>query len=98
MCEQRKIETNVHKEEYAGRIKSDAADRTKLRKKLDACIDPLSTANHPKELVNIASGRINSDSTVNVAVAVDIGASQLNSFINKLPSGFYESLVIDTKV
>ena len=59
---------------------------------------PFVNKNHAQQLVNIASGRINADSSVNAEMAFDIGKSQLANFIEKLPTGFYESLVTDQKV
>ena len=49
----------VHKEETPSRIKSDGVDREKIRKRLEQCIHPFETMNHPVELVHIASGKIN---------------------------------------
>lgn len=88
----------MHKEEMPARIKSDAADRLKLRKKLEDCINPLDSKNHPEELVNVASGRINTDPTINAELAIIIGSKQTASFIQKLPGGFYETLNLEEKV
>jgi hypothetical protein len=39
----------VHKEESAGRIKSDNEDRSKIKKKLKEMIHPLKTSQHNKQ-------------------------------------------------
>ena len=85
-------DVTVHKEEKPGRLKSDASDREKLRVKFEQCIDPLDAQSHPNEIVNISTGAINKDPTVNVENAVAIGLHQLSSFINKLPESFAKSI------
>ena len=85
-------DVTVHKEEKPGRLKSDANDREKLRVKFEQCIDPLDAKSHPSELVNISTGAINKDPTVNVENAVAIGVHQLSSFINELPESFAKSI------
>ena len=99
MCEQNKTEHETfHKEEMPARIKSDAKDREKVRRKLEQCIHPLDTKNQPKELVNVASGYINNDVSINVEEAVSIGCKQLRCFIEKLPQGFYDNIGGEYKI
>ena len=83
------VQNVEHKEEKPGRIKSDRADREKLRAELSNCVDSNS---HPREIVNISTGSINKDTSVNVENAVSIGYQQLKSFINELPESFAKSI------
>ena len=48
----------THKEEMPARMTSDAKDREKIRKKLEACTDPINPEDHPLGIFNIISGRI----------------------------------------
>ena len=48
--------------------------------------------------MNVASGRINSDPTINAELAITIGSKQTASFIQKLPCDFYETLNVEEKV
>ena len=73
------------------RIKADSVDRDKLRKKLEMCIDPLSTEHHTDGIVNIATGEISSES-VNVDKSVSIGEHQLQTFEASWPESFNSSL------
>ena len=61
-----------HKEESHLRIKSDSKDREKLRKYLTTCINPLSVEDHPKEIVNIHSGKLSTDQ-INEDSCVSLG-------------------------
>ena len=45
--EQGKKQALVHKEEMPGRISSDSRDRDNIGQKLEMCIDPLSSEDHP---------------------------------------------------
>ena len=83
------VQNVEHKEEKPGRIKSDRADREKLRAELSNCVDSNS---HPREIVNISTRSINKDTSVNVENAVSIGYQQLKSFINELPESFAKSI------
>ena len=83
------IET--HKEEMPARIKADSVDRDKLRKKLEMCIDPLSTDHHTDCIVNVATGAVSSES-VNVDKSVSIGEHQLQAFKASYPESFNSSL------
>ena len=57
----------VHKEEGQSRIKTDSQDRCSIQKKLEELIHPLQPNQHSNELLNIALGKSERDSTVNVA-------------------------------
>ena len=48
----------AHKEEGRSRIKSDAVDRDNIRKSLENCLHPFRTSTHPKEIVNIYTGKL----------------------------------------
>ena len=75
----------AHKEEGRSGIKSDAVDRDNIRKSLENCLHPFRTSTHPKEIVNIYTGKL-SDELVNVDV------EQVSSFYKLLPGGFHEPL------
>ena len=69
-----------HKEESAGRIRSDEDDRQSLRHALSCCIDPLDPSSHPKDsLINIATAIIPPDK-VNIDECRNLGRKQLSSF------------------
>ena len=81
-----------HKEEGAGRIDSDNIDRNKIRSTLEKCIHPLDLETHAcNKLVNIYSGEESEDS-VNVNKAIDIGSKQFKEFQESLPDGFRKPL------
>lgn len=84
--------TNVqvtHKEEAQARIKADGMDRQALRDKLAVCIDPLNTTDHPKDLVNIATGEVMTNETINVDDAVELGMKQQVEFETGWPGSFH---------
>ena len=70
--EQGTREATTHKEEMPGRIASDAKDRGNIQHKLDMCIDPLNSDDHPDGIANSVSGRIAPDA-VNVDHSVAMG-------------------------
>ncbi len=78
---------DVHKEERKARIKADTMDRDGIRRRLELCIDPLDTDDHPDSVVNIVNGRVGPPS-VNVHNTLAIGTSQMNDFESSLPTGF----------
>lgn len=78
-----------HKEEAKYRIKLDAADRQVLREKLEICIDPLHEHEHTKNLVNIVTGQIISNESVNVDNAYQVGTNQMKLFENGWPESFH---------
>ena len=83
-------EVTRHKEGHDW-IKSDNSDRENIRKMVEKSINPFLVDGHPKEIVNIVSGRLSSPS-VNVDEAVDIGTRQQESFESSLPEKFYAPL------
>ena len=80
-------EVTIHKEEKPSRIRSDAEDRDKIRRKLQSCIDPLDPNEHADRVVNIVTGRIGPEK-VNASRAVDIGRAQMHSYEESWPAGF----------
>ena len=57
----------LHKDEMKARMKADATDRSKIRQQLQEPIDPLDSSTHTDvNIVQIVSGRIATDPTVNV--------------------------------
>ena len=78
-------EVTVHKEEKPGRVKS---DRKKVRAKLERCIDSFDIKSHPTEIVNISSGAVNKDPSVNVENYLPLGCQKLTIFIDVLPERF----------
>ena len=82
-----------HKEEMKARMTADAADRSKIREKLQESIDPLDPSSHPHgNLVQIVSGRIESDPTVNVHESVSIGTEKMKQYESTWPDGFHDTL------
>ncbi|KAL8585757.1 hypothetical protein ACOMHN_040539 [Nucella lapillus] len=78
---QEDVVVTTHKEERQSRIKDDASDKAKILERLSTCIDILDTSKHPETgLVNVYSGRIIDDHTVNVHEAVKIGTEQQKAF------------------
>lgn len=77
-----------HKEESAGRMRTDAADRLKLKQKLEHCIDPLDPTGHPEELFNVVTGQVASTAS-NVHKALELGKESLHAYEKKLPDGFH---------
>ena len=73
------------------RIRSDAADRKNIQKKLELCIDPLNSLSHPPNVVNIASGKV-AESSVNVHEAVAIGKEMMKEFEKQWPEGFRNTI------
>ena len=69
-------EATTHKEEMPSRMASDAKDRGNIQHKVEMCIDPLNSDNHPNCIVNIVTGRIAPDA-VNVDNSVAMGKEQM---------------------
>ena len=88
------LDNRKHKEESIGRMKADSADREKLRKKLEVCIDPLEETGEEfaTSVVNIVSGKIITAENTNVFDCVKIGREQLIEFRSSLPEGFHDTL------
>ena len=74
-----------------GRIASDAKDIGNIQQKLEICIDPLNSDNHPDGIVNIVTGRIEPDA-VNVDNSVAMGKEQMKQFETGWPKTFYDPL------
>ncbi len=70
----------THKEEVAARMEADEVHHRAPRDKLDVCIYPLSTAEHPKGLVNIATGEVMLNEDINIDQAMELGKKQLEEF------------------
>ena len=64
-------------------------DRGNTQQKLEMCIDPLSSDNHPDGIGYIVTGRIASDA-VNVDNSVAMGKEQMKQFETGWPKTFYE--------
>ena len=63
-----------------------------IREKLQLSIDLLDSSDHPADgIVNVVTGLI-APTSLNVEQAVEIGKTQMISFENTLPTGFYESI------
>ena len=91
--EQKQADGNAkHKEEFPGRINSDAVDRDKLRQKLDTVIDPLNPAGHPKSgPINIATGKL-AHPAVNVHHSLRLGKVSREAYEKNLPAGFHDTI------
>ena len=86
-----------HKEEYQGRISSDMKDREQIRKSLENCIHPLKIDTHEHDkMVNIFTGE-ETDDTVNVHDAQQIGVSEVKKFNEKLPEEYRDRLSTTVK-
>lgn len=89
---------STHKEERHTRVKEDAADRSKLRGTLSTCIDVLDTSKHPDTgLINVFSGCIIDDPTVNVHEAIQVGAAEQQTFEDGWPASFHLKLAKKVK-
>ena len=72
---------------------SDATDRSRIRHKLQESIDPLNPSAHSDgNIVQIVSGRIATDPTVNVHEAVAIGTEMMKHYESTWPGGFHDTL------
>ena len=90
--EQGTREATTRKEEMPGRIASDAKDRGNIQQKLEMCIDPLNSDNHPDDIFNIVTGRIAPDAVINVDNSVAMGKEQMKQFETGWPNTFYMPL------
>ncbi|KAG1661394.1 Receptor-type tyrosine-protein phosphatase-like N [Nymphon striatum] len=82
----------MDKEEAKARIQADAKDRAGLRLKLDSCIDPMDSKEHPEgSIVNIFSGKL-APASVNVENAVMIGETMLDDYKKTWPEGFNSTI------
>jgi len=90
-----KSNPNLHKEEMKSRMTSDANDRAKIGQKLQESVDPLDPSAHPEatgSIVQIVSGRIATDATVNVHDALAIGQKMMKDYETTWPDGFHTTL------
>ena len=79
-----------HKEERATRMKADSADRLKIREALSTCIDVFDSETHRHDsLINIFSGQIVDDKSVNADESVKIGTEQWSEYEKHWPQGFH---------
>ena len=78
-----------HKEEGKAHIKADGKDRQALREKLAVCIDPLNPEEHPSGLVNIVTGEVIMNESINVDQAMDLGKMQQEAFEVAWPETFH---------
>ena len=82
----------VHKEEFNGRIETDAQDRQSLRDTLLKCIDPMDPDTHPDgALLNVVTGSV-APQVVNIDIAVKLGQEQMEVFESSWPEGFYNTI------
>ena len=87
-----------HKEERQTRIKADAADRMRIREAISTCIDIFENDKHPvKGLVDIFTGRVVDEATVNVHNSLQIGTSQWLEYERQWPAGFHKKLTKKVK-
>jgi len=77
-----------HKEEGTARIKLDTADHRILQ----VLINPLSETDYPKDLVNIVTGQVVSNKSINVDNAFQIGSKQMESFEGGWPETFHQTI------
>ena len=81
-----------HKKEAKATIQADAKDRAGLRRKLDYCIDPMDSKEHPEgSIVNIVSGKL-APASINVENAVMIGENMLEDYEKTWPEGFNSTI------
>lgn len=79
----------THQEEAKARIKSNGIDRKALHEKLSVCIDPLNPNQHPNNLINIVTGEVMMNDSINVDQAVELGKKQLQEFEAGWPESFH---------
>ena len=73
------------------RIREDTKNRIGLRRKLEVCMDPMKSEDHPDGSLVIVSGKI-APASVNVDSAVKIGKEMLEQFEKSWPEGFYSTI------
>ena len=84
---------HLHKEDMKARMIADATDRSKNRHRLQESIDPLDASTHSDgNIVQIVSGRIAVDLTVNVHEAVAIETEMMRQYESTWPGGFHDTL------
>ena len=83
---------STHKEESPARIQQDSQDRTKLRHKLELCINPLKPDQHTDGIINIATGQVINHPAINIDAAYELGKTAMEAFEQSLPGGFYKTI------
>ena len=74
-----------HKEEAKAKIQADAKDRAGLPRKVDSCIDPMDSKEHPEgSIVSIVSRKL-APASVNVENAVMVGETMLEDYEKTWP-------------
>ena len=83
----------LHKDEIKARMTADATDKSNIRHKLQESIDPLDASTHSDgNIVQIVSGRIATDPTVNVHEAVAIGTETMKHYESTWPGRFRDTV------
>lgn len=59
---------------------------------MEVIIHPLRPNHHSNESLNIASAKIERDSSVNVPDGVELGKEQMKEFYATFPDGFYSPI------
>ena len=80
-----------HKEEGISRITADGLDRTKIREKIQTCIDPFDSETQSKDIINIVTGQV-ADKRVNIDKSVAIGNEMMSKFYESWPEGFNKTI------
>lgn len=91
MTFRRAVAVTTHKEEMPSRKASDAADRVKLKEKLDVLLPPLHINHEDQDLTNIATGGV-AGKKANAERAVEIGKQQQKEFEAGWPETFHAPL------
>ena len=85
-------EQSQHKEEMRSRICADQRDHKTLQEKLELCINPLDPEQHPQALVNVVTGKVVTNPSVNVSNALQLGRAQMENFEDSWPNGFHDTI------
>ena len=81
----------THKDESASSIAVDGKKREIIREKLAISIEPLVPDQHPLgSLINIVTGEVMQDESINVDNALEIGEAQSTKFDQEWPAPFQE--------
>lgn len=77
-----------HKEEGEGRMKSDSCDRLKIKSTMQKCINPLQVQTHAANILVYTYTDEESDGSVNVNKASELGEKQMVEFEKELSDSF----------
>ena len=91
-CEKSLSAQVYHKEESPTRKTADKVLRNKIKQKLSQSIDPLDPSQDNNWLVNIVTGEVMQQDTLNVERAVDIQLGQLEAFEGQWPELFNQPI------